>query len=265
MKYLYETHLHTSQASACAISPGRDYIAGYKTLGYTGIMVTDHFYNGNSCLDRNLSWKDWVNRFCRGYEDAREAGERQGIAVFFGWEETFDGDDYLVYGLDKEWLLRHPEAAAWSRREQYETVRRYGGCVVQAHPFRQHHYIHTVHLYPDCVDAVEVANAGNHEQSYDALAMQYAQTQGLPITAGTDIHAAQDLEEPQRIFGVYLDTELRSIQDYVEVIRAHTLREENLRMSPGRCVLHGNEQINLPVDGPATYQACGDGRGLFSR
>ena len=27
MPYLYETHMHTAQASACGKSPGRDYIA----------------------------------------------------------------------------------------------------------------------------------------------------------------------------------------------------------------------------------------------
>ncbi|MDR1031407.1 MAG: PHP domain-containing protein [Treponema sp.] len=246
MNYLYETHLHTCQASACAISRGRDYIRAYKALGYTGIIVTDHFFNGNSCLNRNLSWKDWVNHFCRGYEEAWAAGERQGLDVFFGWEETFDGDDYLVYGLDKEWLMQHPESAHWTRREQYETVRFYGGCVVQAHPFRQHYYIDTIHLSTACVDAVEVANAGNHEQSYDALAMKYAQTLGLPITAGTDIHDATDLRCPDRIFGVYLDRKLHTIKDYVTAIREHTLGK--LRMNPGRCDFQGNEQVKLPVD-----------------
>ena len=246
MSYLYETHLHTCQASACALSRGRDYIPAYKAFGYTGIIVTDHFFNGNSCLSRNLSWKDWVDRFCRGYEEAREAGEQQGLDVFFGWEETFDGDDYLVYGLDKEWLLQHPEAAHWTRREQYETVRFYGGCVVQAHPFRQHYYIDTIHLSTACVDAVEVANASNEEQSYDALAMKYAQTLGLPVTAGTDIHDVQDLSHPGMAFGVYLDKKMHTLGDYVAAIREHTLG--GLRMSPGRCDFQGNERVKLPVD-----------------
>jgi len=125
--YLYEPHLHTSQASACGISPGREYIKRYQDLGYTGIIVTDHFYGGNTAIDRNLPWPKWVDAFCRGYEDARDEGERRGLDVFFGWEETFDGDDYLVYGLDKEWLLQHPEARYWTRKEQYETVSCGGG------------------------------------------------------------------------------------------------------------------------------------------
>ncbi|MHB9291746.1 hypothetical protein Holit_00829 [Hollandina sp. SP2] len=246
MNYLYETHLHTCKASACALSQGGEYIPAYKALGYTGIIVTDHFFNGNSRLSRNLPWKDWVNQFCQGYEETRKAGEQQGLDVFFGWEETFDGDDYLVYGLDKEWLLQHPEAAHWNRREQYETVKFYGGCVVQAHPFRQHFYIDTIHLAPGCVDAVEVANANNNEQSYDALAMKYAQTLGLPVTAGTDIHDVQELSIPDMVFGVYLDKKMHTIRDYVAAICEHTLG--GLQMSPGRCDFQGNERIRLPVD-----------------
>ncbi|MDR3114119.1 MAG: PHP domain-containing protein [Treponema sp.] len=246
MNYLYETHLHTCKASHCAVSRGQDYIAAYKALGYTGIIVTDHFIHGNSCVSRNLSWKDWVNRFCRSYEETREAGEREGLDVFFGWEETFAGDDYLVYGLDKQWLLQHPEAAHWTRRDQYETVRLYGGCVVQAHPFRQHAYIDTLHLSTGCVDGVEAANANNREPSYDALAMKYAQALGLPVTAGTDIHDVQELSHPDMVFGVYLDKKMHTIGDYVRAIRDHTLG--GLRMSPGRCDFRGNERVTLPVD-----------------
>jgi predicted metal-dependent phosphoesterase TrpH len=245
LNYLYETHLHTVQASTCAISPGRDYIRRYKALGYTGIIITDHFYNGNSSISRHLPWRQWVDRFCRGYEEARNEGARHGLDVFFGWEETFDDDDYLIYGLDKAWLLEHPEAAHWTRREQYETVRQYGGCVVQAHPFRQHYYIRGIHLSTGCVDAVEVANAGNRSQSYDALALWYAERLGLPATAGSDIHSADDVRQGET-FGVYLDKKMKTIQDYVKAIQEHTI--QGLRISPGRCDFQGNETVSLPVD-----------------
>ncbi len=43
MGYLYETHLHTCLASACGISTGKEHVRYYKDLGFTGIMMTDHF------------------------------------------------------------------------------------------------------------------------------------------------------------------------------------------------------------------------------
>jgi hypothetical protein len=245
MSYLYETHLHTCQGSACGVSRGREYIKRYKDLGYSGVIITDHFFNGNSAIDRNLPWDKWVNLFCRGYEDAREEGARRGLDVFFGWEETFSGDDYLVYGLDREWLLKHPESRKWSRKDQFETVRQYGGCVVQAHPFRQHYYISRVHLSTGCVDGVEAANAGNMERSYDALAWVYAKKFSLPVTAGSDIHSVEDVR-PETVFGVYLDKKMETIGDYVEAVKQNALA--GLKTSPGRCDLQGNEKIKLPVD-----------------
>jgi hypothetical protein len=245
LNYLYETHLHTCQGSACGVSRGREYVKRYKDLGYAGIIITDHFFNGNSAVDRSLPWDKWVNRYCRGYEDAREEGARRGLDVFFGWEETFDGDDYLVYGLDREWLLKHPESRAWSRKAQFETVRQYGGCVIQAHPFRQHYYISRVTLSPNCVDGVEAANAGNMEQSYDALARVYAQKLRLPVTAGSDIHDAETIRA-EAVFGVYLDKKMKTIGDYVEAVKQNTLA--GLKIPPGRCELRGNEKIRLPVD-----------------
>lgn len=244
MGYLYETHLHTVQGSACADSPGRDYIRRYKDLGYTGIIVTDHFFQGNSAVDRSLPWAKWVGEFCRGYEDARREGERRGLDVFFGWEETFKGDDYLVYGLDKEWLLKHPEAARWTRREQFETVREYGGCVVQAHPFREASYIRTIHLSTGCVDAVEIANGGN-EPAWDALAARYAKRLGLPVTAGSDIHEAADVAA-DTTFGVYLDTKMETIHDYVRAIRENSITA--LRTPEGHCAYRRDESPGLPVD-----------------
>jgi hypothetical protein len=245
LKYVYETHLHTCLGSACAVSRGKEYIRRYKDLGYSGIIVTDHFFRGNSAIDRSLPWEKWVDRFCRGYEDARKEGARRGLDVFFGWEETFDGDDYLVYGLDREWLLKHPEVKSWTRKQQFETVRQHGGCVIHAHPFRQHYYIDRVILSPACIDGVEAANGGNMDRAYDALAWRYAQKLGLPVTAGSDMHAVEDVQ-PETVFGVYLDKKMETIGDYVEAVRQNALA--GLKTSPGRCDVRGDETIRLPVE-----------------
>jgi len=245
MTYLYETHLHTKEGSACGVSSGREYIERYLDLGYTGVIFTDHFQRGNCAVERYLPWKKWVHKFCRGYEDAREEGARRGLDVFFGWEETFDGDDYLVYGLGKDWLLEHPEVVRWTRKEQFEEVRRYGGCVVQAHPFRQHYYINSIRLSSGCVDAVEAANAGNSDPSFDALAWAYAKKLSLVVTAGSDIHSAFEVQ-PGATFGIYMDKKMETIADYVAAIRGNTIK--GLKMPPGRCELRGNERIIKPVD-----------------
>jgi hypothetical protein len=245
MAFLYETHLHTAGVSKCSISKGSDYIAGYKDLGYAGIIVTDHFFHGNSGLSRKLPWNEWVNEFCRGYEDAKEEGDKLGLDVFFGWEEAFDTcDEYLIYGLDKAWLLEHPEMRNWSRGEQYAEVKKAGGCVVQAHPFRERNYISRVILSTGCVDGIEVANRGN-DASADALAYRYAKKLNKPMTAGTDIHDAKQINY-ENVFGVYLDKKLNSIQDYVKAVCNNEIA--GLKVDESRLVFHGTENVISPVD-----------------
>jgi hypothetical protein len=248
MAYLYETHLHTYRGSGCASARGKDYIKYYVDSGYTGIFVTEHFFRGNCAVDRNLPWKEWVKEFCRGFEEAREEGARRGLDVFFGWEETHKGDDYLIYGLDKDWLLEHPEARSWTRKAQYEAVRAAGGCVIHAHPFRQHYYIRKICLAPEFIDGVEAANAGNHEQFYDVLALRYAFKLGLPITAGSDIHHLEQAEEG-KLYGVYLDKKLEGAAGFAALIRKGLPRDlESLKIGEGRCESRGDEAIDIPLE-----------------
>ena len=81
MTYRYETHLHTCEASACGIAHGRDYIPFYRDLGYHGLFVTDHFFGGNTAVNQSLPWRDQVDRFCEGYEQAKAEGDKRGVQV----------------------------------------------------------------------------------------------------------------------------------------------------------------------------------------
>jgi hypothetical protein len=230
MPYLYETHLHTREGSACSVSRGQDYVQRYLDLGYTGVIITDHFFRGNCRADRNLPWEKWVLGLSLGYESAREEGERRGLDVFFGWEETIEGNDYLVYGLDREWLLEHPEAVDWTLGEQFEEVRRYGGCIVHAHPFRGLYQPGRVSAADIYVDAVEVANSGN-ERNSDAIAWIYAKKLNITATAGSDIHYAADIRAGT-VFGVFLDKKMESIADYAMAVRNNAIT--GLKVPPGR-------------------------------
>lgn len=186
--YLYETHLHTKEASACALITGAEQVRQYKEAGYSGIVVTDHFFNGNSCVPKDLPWEERIDLFAKGYENAKQEGDRIGLEVFFGWESNYDGTEFLIYGLDKEWMKNHPDMLSWSIEEQYQKVHEAGGFVVHAHPYRIRPYIKEVRVYPDCIDAVEVYNVGNRNAEFDRKASDYASKYRLPETAGTDAH-----------------------------------------------------------------------------
>lgn len=219
MAYRYETHLHTCQGSACGKSTGAEHARFYKDMGYKGIIVTDHFFGGNTAAPRTGPWKERVDGFCAGYEDALIQGQKLGLDVFFGWEQNYRGDEYLIYGLDKQWLLNHPEVETWTRREQLEGVHRDGGCVIQAHPFRDRVYIKRVLLGLQFADGIELVNAGNYPYS-DAYARLYAQEYGLPVTAGSDNHlSGEGGTTAEKLVGMETDEPLRDIHDFVRRVR----------------------------------------------
>ena len=211
--YKYETHLHTMQASKCATVTGKYQAIQYKEAGYDGIIITDHFFRGNTCISHRLPWEERVNRFCSGYEDAKRTGDAIGLSVFFGYEETFDGMDFLVYGIDKEFMLSHPEMEYYTIEEQFRAARSVGGMVIQAHPFRDRPYIPQIKLYPKLVDGVEVINSCNYE-SENQEAFMYAKKFNLPYTSGSDGHHDVVLGG-----GIKCERKLDTISDYIDLIK----------------------------------------------
>ena len=98
--YRYDTHVHTAEVSKCAKSSGREVAEAYHARGYDGIIITDHFFNGNTTVPRDLPWRERVELFTAGYRAAKEYGDKVGMQVFFAWEDSSEGNDFLTYGLD---------------------------------------------------------------------------------------------------------------------------------------------------------------------
>ncbi len=185
--YKYETHIHTSQGSGCSMWRGSAIAERLHELGYSGVFITDHFFNGNSCVDRSLPWDVKVHLHCQGYEEAKKRGDELGLDVWLGWEFAYRGTEFLTYGLDKQFLLDNPQIMEMSLERYADFVHEKGGFVVQAHPFRQAGYIPCIRLYPDKVDGIEAINCGNSPDANER-AQWYAKSFGLPMTGGSDAH-----------------------------------------------------------------------------
>jgi len=214
MSYLYETHLHTCEASACGKVHGEDYIPYMLEKGYNGIIVTDHFFNGNTCVPEDLPWKERVEIYCSGYERALKASEGTDLKVMFGVEYNFWKDEYLLYGIDKEWLLNNECIMEMTRHELFEAVHKAGGLMIQAHPFRERDYLTDIKLTPTACDGIEVYNAAN-KANMNALGFEYCSKLGLPMTAGSDIHFFHD----NAMGGMLFETKLESVADYVSLVK----------------------------------------------
>ena len=195
-KYLYETHMHTNRASACARCSGYEMAKAAKEYGYSGIIITEHNWGGNTCIPRELEWGEWIRQFIKGYEEAYAYGKENDLDVFWGYEAGFNGTEFLIYGVTPEWMINHPEIKDADVKKQFELISAAGGMVVHAHPYREEDYIPEIRLYPEYVHAIEGVNAthsnshsmAHNKKEFDDEAIAYASRINLPITAGSDIH-----------------------------------------------------------------------------
>jgi len=227
-KYKYEMHLHTSEASKCAVSTGPEMVRAHKAAGYSGIYITNHAWGGNTCIDRHLPYREWVKQFAKGYYDALEEGDKVELDVFFGWEAGFNGTEFLIYGLSPEWMMNHPDLWDASIEKQHDLVREGGGMVMHAHPFREEWYIDEIRLFPEYVDGVEIANAthssplskAHNNPEFDKRAAEYARRYNFPTVGGSDVHSTNVLHG-----GTLFSRRMKSPSDFVSTILG---REEYL-------------------------------------
>ena len=216
MSYLYETHLHTSPVSKCARADVRDNLRFYKEMGYAGVFITNHFIDGNISCDRDLPYEERIEFYFSDYENGVELGKQIGISVFFGIESSFRGTDFLIYGLDKEWFLNHPEIEGMEKTEMLALMAKSGAFIVQVHPFREASYIDHIRLFPRSVHAVETYNACRTDFE-NGMAAHYAEQYGLIPFAGSDNHSAAG---QRRLGGMQSDTPVRDELDFIERVKS---------------------------------------------
>ncbi len=214
MGHIYETHCHTCESSACGVSDGASYARYFKALGYSGFFVTDHFWGSNIVrMPEEWSWKQKVDRFCLGYDNAKAEGDKLGINVMFAWEAGVGWTHLLTYGLDKQWLYDNPEVVGLGLKAYADKVHADGGFIVHAHPFREG--VSTATMLPDDVDAIEVIN-GSRSKLANYRANAYADMLDLPKAAGSDIHI---IENDKNRAGVITRTPIMTPQDYITALK----------------------------------------------
>ncbi len=229
--YLYETHCHTSPVSQCGKASAEETVRFYKRMGYDGLFVTNHFLDGNICpAAREMKYADQIDFYFSDYEKAAACGERIGLKVFPGVELSYKGTDFLIYGLEKGWYRAHPEIMDMKKSEELPYLMDAGAFVVQAHPYREAHYIDHIRLFPRCVHAVEIMNSGQAWEN-NAITDIYAEHYGLLKTCGSDNHWGGEVFAKLRekgyrpeIAGMACETALSSVQDYIAQVRKGTMR-----------------------------------------
>ena len=213
--YRYETHMHTFPVSKCARRRVRENLEFYHSLGYDGIFITNHFLDGNINIDKMLPYEEKVEFYFSDYYEALELGKEIGIRVFLGVELSYRGTDFLIFGLDKEWFLAHPEIMDMTKSEELPFLAENGALVVQAHPYRQDRHIDHIRLFPHCIEGVETVNAGRTELE-NRMADIFADAYGFVKTAGSDNHTAS---KQTHLAGMESETPLIDEADFIRRVR----------------------------------------------
>ena len=65
--FFYELHSHTNAASLCSLVEAEDFVKFYIEKGFSGMVITDHFYHGNTAINRRIPWEDFVGAYKENY------------------------------------------------------------------------------------------------------------------------------------------------------------------------------------------------------
>ncbi len=214
-KYLYEMHLHTKETSNCANISGKVAVEEYINAGYDGIVVTDHLSTSTYMKYGRelLPWNKKIDFFLRGYNAVKDAANGR-ITVLLGMElrfRTSEGDnDYLVYGINEEFLYNTPKLLEINIRDFYELAHKNGFLVFQAHPFRVGMRV----TNPKYLDGVEIFNGNPRHNSSNDIAKAWAEKYDLLVTSGSDYHEIEDLGSG----GIWFDKKIKDNKTLVEEI-----------------------------------------------
>ena len=183
--YLYDLHIHTKEASHCGRVPAVEAAKRYKSIGYDGIVITDHMnfdtfrrYEGNSYSEK-------VDRWLSGYRAAK-AVETEDFHIILGMEfrARENNNDYLVYGFDED-FVKNNDVTGLETIEDFVKIARENNLVVfQAHPFRDGITV----VEPSLLDGIEIYNGHKDHDSRNDIALLWAEKFNMRKISGSDFH-----------------------------------------------------------------------------
>ena len=189
--YKYDTHIHTSETSSCGKIDGASIARMYKSVGYDGLVITDHYTSDYFRYLHQKTWEEKIDTFLEGYRSAFNEGQKIGLNVILGIELQFEENynDYLIYGITEEFLKENKELYKYTLKEFWELTRNKSILIYQAHPFRSW----VTPANPSYLDGVEVFNGSPRFNSQNQLALAFAKYSNLMMISGSDFHEIGDL------------------------------------------------------------------------
>lgn len=190
MRYKTDLHCHTCLVSKCADLALEEMVENYIKLGYTTMVITDHFSSATFEDMHEYSWNDKCEFYVSGYKRAcKIANGRINILLGMEYRNIYTSNDYLVYGVTEEFLKKYNiddknNILNMHLKEFTDIAHKDNMLVYQAHPFRNSMTV----LKPGNTDGIEVLNAHKGHDSRNEIAMQWAKKYNLLTCGGSDCH-----------------------------------------------------------------------------
>ena len=217
-KYKYQMHSHTLPCSDCSEMYPEELVRALAEGGFSGCVITNHFFNGNSGIDRRLPWEEFVWQYERDYLELKKYAEQYDIDIIFGIEEHVGrGLEILCYGITPEILYDHPELRERNLELWYNILKSNGALCIQAHPFRDMPYIPWPQVLPlELIDGIEVFNADNSEENNFEAEAFLRMHPDLITTSGADTHKP----DTACLGGILTKKRIRDGKELVEVLKS---------------------------------------------
>lgn len=221
---LIDMHAHTSGISRCCKADAYTGLLAAKEKGIDGLVLCNHYQeayveNGDAAA------------FAKAYADefikTKAIADELGMRLFFGVEVTakqHNNAHVLLYGLQPDFVLRHPEIYGETLERMQQLAHAEGGLVVQAHPFRSNGKL----LDVNHLDGVEVNCHPLYDATHCVRLLQIAHENNLLVTCGGDYHA--DTYRPS--CGTYFPDDVQDEQGLVNWLKETstiTLHVQELR------------------------------------
>jgi predicted metal-dependent phosphoesterase TrpH len=207
--FAIDPHVHSFFSVDAADDP-RDLIAAAKKRGLDGIVITDH----DACR---------AHAYCVEYGLARTDGKPvDGFLVVPGMEVSSADGHILCIGASIPPMIGVPADIVCA------AIRDAGGEPVPAHPFDHWRSgLGAGRLRELSLHAIEVFNAAVSSRKFNVSAGNFARSNGLAGTAGSDAHHASAVG----VSRTHFDTSELSVEAVVNAIRSGSIRPEGHYLS----------------------------------
>lgn len=219
MNYKSELHCHTADISKCANFALEEMIEAYIKLGYSTIVITDHFNKLTFEGKEHLSWEEKCEFFVSGYKRAKEiARGRINILLGMEYRNVYNENDYLVFGVTEEFLKKYNKSdedniMKLRPKEFYNIVHENGMLIYQAHPFRDNMTI----TDPNYIDGLETLNTHKWHESRNDIASLWAKKYNLLECGGSDCHH----KDHEGRGGIVTDNEIKTNADLLKALKGN--------------------------------------------